>query len=384
LIILLITGCTNNPPLKSNPNVPKVKELRSLSGRNAIALEWDIVNKPEIAGYYIQRSEDAKKYKTIAKIKSKYVGHFTDTDLIPNKIYYYKISTFTKNGIPSFAKFKKVKTLDKIEPIPFIANGDLKVKGIIKIIFRPHPNERVKGYYIERFNDLKGKWSIIANIKSRLSAEYIDKGLLDGKIYRYRIIAYSWDGLTSYPSKTITIQTLQKPKMITDLNATTSLSKKIKLNWQKIPRVVKYKIYASDNGNSYYLLATTINNSYVDFVSKNGFKRFYRISSVDEYGIESLMSQVVMGSTLPLPAVPIVSIEKNPKNIKFILSSPDKRAVEFVINKLENNKVISRINSVQGNYIDRYILPKHKYTYKIFAIDKNGLISKPAEVEVNF
>ena len=383
-IILAITGCTPNIPLKSNPNVPKVKELRSMSDRNAIALEWDMVNKQEIAGYYIQRSDNGKKYKTIAKINSKYVTHYTDTDLKPNKIYFYKISTFTKKGVPSFAIFKEIKTLPTMQPVSFIANGDLKVKGMIKIIFRPHENERVEGYYIQRFNDSKGKWQTIADLEPRLRAEYIDKGLIDGKVYRYRVVAYSFDGLKAMPSKSIAIQTLQKPQMITNLTVTTNLANKIELHWQKVSGAVEYNIYASDNGSSYHLIATTTNNMYIDVIPQNGYRRYYRVSSVDKYGIESLKSQVVMGTTLPLPASPIVSIERGNKSVEFILSSPDKRAIKFVIKKLEGNKVVQTIDNIQDTYTDTNIAPKHTYTYEIFAIDKNGLVSKPSKIEETF
>jgi len=387
LIILAITGCTNNLSLKSNPNIPKVKEVRTLSDRNAIALEWDIVNKPNIAGYYIQRSEDAKKYIPIKKIESKYVAHFTDIDLKPNKIYYYKIATFTKKGVLSFAKFKKVKTLPTISPVPFIANAGLKVKGMIKLIFRPNPNERVKGYIIERFNDKIGKWEELDKLEPRLRAEYIDKDLIDGKIYRYRIISYTFDGLKSLPSKEVAIQTLQKPQMITNINVTTNLPKKIKLNWQKVPNAVEYKIYFSNSEDGdYELLAITKVNNYIDTIRKDGIKKYYKISSIDKYGIESLKSQPVMGATLAIPAKPIVSIlpiDKNAKSVTFNISSPDKRAVKYLIKKNDGEKVIN-IHNVKNTYIDNKVKHKKTYKYKIFAVDKNGLVSEPTELEVKF
>ena len=383
-IILAITGCTNNVPLKSNPNVAQVKELRTLSDRNAIALEWDVVNKPDIAGYYIQRSEDAKKYKTIKKIESKYVAHYTDTDLKPNKTYYYKISTFTNKGVPSFAKFKRAKTLPTIDPVPFIANANLKAKGMIKIIFRPHPNERVEGYEVQKFNDQNSKWEDLATLEPRLRAEYIDKGLIDGKVYRYRIIAYTFDGLKSAPSQVVVAQTLQKPQVIQNPQATTDKVRKIILNWPKIKSASEYKIYYASNENgSYDLLATTKSNIYTDAVGKDGFVRFYKITSVNKYGIESLPSQSVMGSTLAVPAEPIVSIEKNTNSVKFIISSPDKRAVKYLIKKDDGKRIIN-IHDVHSPYTDNKVLKKHTYSYKIYSIDKNGLRSKASKVEVSF
>jgi uncharacterized lipoprotein YajG len=90
-----------------------------------------------------------------------------------------------------------------------------------------------------------------------------------------------------------------------------------------------------------------------------------------------------MGSTLPIPAMPIVSIEKNPKSVTFIISSPDKRAVKYLIKKNDGNTIIN-IHNVHSPYVDTNVLPKKTYDYKIYSIDENGLMSKPSEVEVSF
>jgi hypothetical protein len=82
-LILLITGCNPNQPIKSSPNIPQVGYVHSLSDRNAIALEWKIVNRPSIAGYYIQRSKDKKHYETIKKIENRYQTHWSDTNVTP-------------------------------------------------------------------------------------------------------------------------------------------------------------------------------------------------------------------------------------------------------------------------------------------------------------
>ena len=336
-----------------------------------------MINEENIAGYYIQRSEDAKKYKTIAKIKDKYVTHYTDTNLKPNTTYYYKISTYTKQGIPSFAKLKKITTAPTIEPISYIANSGLKAKGVIKFIFRPHLNERVKGYYVERFNDDSLKWEKIATIEPRLRAEYIDKGLVDGKIYKYRIIAYTFDGLKSPPSKELIIQTVQKPQVVVNINASTDLPKKIVINWKAVKGAKEYNVYYSSDDLSYSLLGTIKNTKYIDNINKNGYKRYYKVTSINKYGIESLKSQSVMGSTLDIPAKPVVSVDKTQKTVTFTIISPDKRAVKYLI--VKNNKQHIQKENIYKDKID----PKKSYVYKIYIIDKYGLVSEPKEVEIN-
>jgi len=385
-LILLITGCSPNQPIKSSAKLPQVKYIHSLAGRNEMALEWSIVNRPNIAGYYIQRSDDKKHYKTIEKIESRYQTHWTDTDVKPNHTYFYKISTFNKKGIPSFAKLIQTHTLGPIEPVPFIANAHLKAKGMIKIVFRPNPNERIEKYKIQRFNDSNGKWETIATLKPRLSAEYIDKDLVDGKIYQYRIISVSYDGLESLPSRIITAKTLQKPSVIIQAIASNNLPKEIHLSWNKINSAVKYKIYKSNFSYAGFKLeATTKNNFYNDKINENGVTRYYKITSVDKYGIESMMPEnPVMGATLSIPAKPIVSIVRGGSDaIKFILNSPDGRAVKYLIKKNDGDKII-KIHNVYNGWIDKNINPKKSYTYEIYAIDKNGLVSNPSKVEVSF
>jgi fibronectin type 3 domain-containing protein len=384
-LILLITGCTPNQPIKSSPNIPQVGYVHSLSDRNAIALEWKIVNRPSITGYYIQRSKDKKHYETIKKIENRYQTHWSDTNVKPNHTYFYKISTYNQKGIPSYAKFIQAHTLGPIEPIPFIANANLKAKGMIKIIFRPNPNERIEKYKIQRFNDKNGEWKTIDTIKPRLSAEYIDKGLVDGKIYQYRIISVSYDDLESLPSKVLTAKTLQKPAIIIQAIATNDLPRQIHLSWNRVNSAVKYNIYESYFPNTGFNLKTTTKNIfYNDMIKKDGAMRYYKITSVDKYGIESMMPKnPVMGSTLSIPAKPIVSIVRGNNSIKFILSSPDGRAVKYLVKKDDGDKVL-KIHNVHNGWTDTNIKPKKNYTYKIYAIDKNGLVSNPNEVEVNF
>jgi fibronectin type 3 domain-containing protein len=384
-LILLITGCTPNQPIKSSANVPQVKYVHSLSDRNAIALEWSIVNRPNIAGYYIQRSADKKHYKTVEKITNRYQTHWTDTNVKQNHTYFYKVSTYNTKGVPSFAKLIQTHTLGPIEAIPFIANAHLKAKGMIKIVFRPNPNERIEKYKIQRFDDTNGEWETIDTIKPRLSAEYIDKGLTDGKIYQYRIISVSYDGLESLPSKVLTAKTLEKPAIVIQAIATNNLPKEIHLSWNVVNDAVKYNIYSSDSSvGSFTLQTSTKNNFYDDKIDKDGAVRYYKITSVDKYGIESMMPKnPVMGSTLSIPAKPIVSIVRGNNSIKFILSSPDGRAVKYLVKKDDGDKVL-KIHNVHNGWTDTNIKPKKNYTYKIYAIDKNGLVSNPTEVEVSF
>ena len=384
-----MSGCvsTNKPAPKSNPNLPTVKEFKAYPDRNAMALFWQIV--PSMSGYYIQRyNPKTHKWTEIATIKDPYKSIYVDTNLKPNTIYKYRIATFDKQGIPSLAVETKSKTLPPLSPvIPLEARP--VTKGIVKIIFRPHMNERVKEYLIERFNDKNAKWEKITTLSPRLNVEFIDKKLKDGKIYKYRIIAKSFDDILSYPSKTIIVSTYKKPPVVTNIKASVNLPKKIVLTWSPVKGAVYYKIYKSPYPKGpFKFYKKTANTSFTDFIGKDGVTYYYKVTAVSAHNTESLLSNsiVVMGETLPKPVKPIVSTNINGNKIEFIFTSPDNRAQKYLIVKITHlgifKKKEQKFITDKNNFTDT-IDPKKKYTYYIYEVDKYGLISKkPAVVEI--
>jgi len=390
VILLLLTGCANlnKPAPKSNPNLPTVKEFKAYPDRNAIALFWSPI--PKMSGYYIQRFDSKyKKWIQIATINDPFKSIYVDTKLKPNHLYKYRIATFNKNGVPSLAKETAQKTLPPLSPVIPLEARPI-TKGKLKIIFRPHPNERVKEYIIQRYNDKKTKWEDITTLQPRLSVEYIDSGLKDGKIYKYRIIAVSFDNIKSIPSKVIVASTYPKPPVVMNVKATINLPKKIVVTFSPVKDAVAYKIYisSSPNGNFEFYKKIT-STAFTDYINKDGFIRYYKITAVSKYGTESLLSETpaVMGETLPKPAKPIVSTTRIGNQIEFIFTSPDNRAVKYLIIKKEKLGLFkskkTKFIATSNRFVDT-ITPKHSYEYEIYEVDKYGLISqKPAVIEVD-
>jgi len=93
-----------------------------------------------------------------------------------------------------------------------------------------------------------------------------------------------------------------------------------------------------------------------------------------------------MGQTLQAPATPIISTNLNGNKIEFIFTSPDNRAVKYLIVKIEKNGLFNKKEKKyvtnKNNFTDT-INPKKSYEFYIYEIDKYGLISKtPAKIEV--
>ncbi len=387
-----MSGCANlnlNKPVpKSNPNLPTVKNFKAYPDRNAMALYWNTV--PTMKGYYIQRyNPKNKKWKEIATIKDPYTSIYVDTNLKPGHIYQYKIATFDKSGIPSLSKEVIQSTMPKLSPV-IILEAKPIVKGKIKIIFRPAQNERVNEYIIKRFDNENAKWKTIATLSPRLDVEYIDSGLKDGTIYKYQVIAKSFDGIKSFPSKTVVVSTFKRPPVITQINATNNLAKKIKLTFSPVKGAVAYKIYISSYPNGPFKFYKKINSTnFTDYINKDGFIRYYKVTALSAHKTQSLLSDtpVTMGQTLSKPAKPIVSTNITGNQIELIFTSPDNRATKYLIIRKEK---LSLFKSIQKKFIassNRFtdiINPKKSYEYYVYEIDKYGLLSKaPAVIKVN-
>jgi len=381
-----LTGCVNlnNPIPNSNPKLPTVKVFKAYPDRNAIALRWQPVRK--MSGYYIQRYDSKQnKWIGIATIDNPYKSIYVDTNLQPNHLYKYRIATFDKRGIPSLAKETQKKTLPTISPIIPLEAQQI-AKGIIKIIFRPHPNERVTEYIVEKYNDKTTKWEKITTLKPRLNVEFIDQNLKDGKIYKYRIFAKTYDGLISKPSKIIKVSTYPKPPIVLNVTASKDLPKKIVVKFSPVKGAIAYKIYISPFPDAFFKFYKKIKSTkFVDKINEDGYIRYYKVTAVSKYNTESLLDETpsVMGQTLPKPTKPIVSTSRIKNKIIFTFTSPDNRAVKYLIIKEDvTTSFKQKIIVKSRRFVDR-IIPGREYKYEIYEVDKYGLISKePAVIEV--
>ena len=398
LLIIFVSGCQNITPQPQkvviDPAMPTVKDIKILTDMTEVAFEWDPVYNEAIKGYYIYRSNPLKKdgkLHRIATISDRYISHYVDTKLMPGTVYYYKMSTFSgkyRESEPS--KIVEAKTLPLLSSVPYIK----AISGLphrIKIIWRPDPNPRVSSYIIQRNDLIDMKWKDIAKIDGRLNAEYIDKDLPDNKTYRYRVRVETYDSIVSTPSSIVEGSTKPLPPVVLDLKASRDLPQRIELSWDKSPKkdVVYYNVYRAISPYLFYTyLAKTADTKFDDLIGKNGVARYYKVTAVDNQGLESPKQEnPVMGTTLSAPKPPVLkNVQLVGSSVEIIWDSWDSRAVKYtVIKKIGNGfnqKTIKYININGNKYIDEDVVPGQDYKYSVIAIDKYGIESKPSE-EVN-
>ncbi|WP_331774046.1 fibronectin type III domain-containing protein [Sulfurospirillum sp. 1612] len=389
--IIVFSGCQTTPLAPKKPQIdstlPTVTQIKSLSDMTEVGFEWKANYDERVAGYYVYRSNPkvtSTKLQRIATVKDRYSTHFVDTKLTPETKYYYRFSTYSKEGRESVPS--EMITVDTQKMIPSVAfiQAIVGLPNRVKVIWRPQEYPSVESYIIER-NDLSSpEWKQIAEVKGRLSAEYIDAGLKDNYLYRYRIKVKTCNGIISHPSQIVEAHTKPLPPMVENLRATNNAPKKIVLSWDAstIPDFSYYKVYRTINPILFYsYYAKTKDNKFEDLINDNGKTYYYKVTAVDKDVLESLrQDSPVAGSTLGIPEeVSITSAKQDGKSIMLTWASYDNRAASYNIIKEYGSKKVNLTGITSFSYQDHDVIPGVDYKYSVVELDKYGLESKPSE-----
>lgn len=384
--MMFIAGCSKNPntaEISIDPNLPIINEVRTLSDMTEVGLEWTPIYAENIQGYYVYRSNaNNPKLTRIATIKDRYASHYVDKKLKPESIYNYALSTYALSGKESKpSPVATIKTKPRLDAIPFVqAITDLPKR--VKVIWRPHPYRGVTSYVVQKREIGKQEWKNDKTVEGRLSAEYIDLDLDNNEAFEYRILAKTDGGILSKPSEIVSAKTKPLPLSVEHIKATIDIPKKITITWSPVQNASFYKVYSSPTSMLLFTyLAKTKDTKFEDLLNSNGTTRYYKITAVDNDGLESLkQSNAIQGQTLSAPAEPkIYNIEQNGGEVVISWLQSDSRAKTYTIIKKANGKkeVITGIN--EKTFVDNNIAPGIEYEYKVIAVDEYGLNSSPSD-----
>ncbi|CAA6817872.1 MAG: Putative fibronectin domain-containing lipoprotein [uncultured Sulfurovum sp.] len=214
ILLLLITGCNPTTMLNNeqlDPSLPKLNDVKAIPSNTSVAFEWQSLAQQGITGLNIYRTDineyvnsPTKQLNKIATVHNRFATHYVDTKLKQGSSYTYTFTT-VKNGFESsHGQVINVKTLAAFDSITFF-QGFQKTQNTIKLIWRPHANEKVSWYRVERSVNA-GEWKWVGTVKERMMSEYIDTSIIPGNSYTYRIIAIGYDHSFSKSSTNISIQ----------------------------------------------------------------------------------------------------------------------------------------------------------------------------------
>lgn len=385
-LMLVFNACSSvfsGKQLQVSQHLPKVENVQTISDMTSIAFEWESKYDESIKGFYVYRGTEAEpEMKHIATIKDKYQTHFVDSGLKPNTRYFYSIKTYNDAGyISASGKTIEAKTSERIAAIPFVES----IEGLpkrVKLIWRPHPDVRVSSYVVERAGEDK-KFKVLAEVKNRLSAEYIDDNLKADQNFQYRVLAKTFDGVYSQPSRVMSATTKALTRAVEYVSATTNVARKIIVSWDsvEVKDFAHYRVYSSiSKFLPFTLLAKVQNNSYEDVINDAGESRYYKITAVDKDGLESPMPKsAVLGKTLEAPKAPkISSANLGANSVELVWQSNDSRGVKYIVKRYGGSGDMVFREIKEQKFTDTSIVRGQKYSYEVIAVDSNDIESKPS------
>lgn len=394
--LILASGCSNPLDSLNSPTTPTINHqvqtvdynsIKSIPDITSIGFEWQKVNDPRVIGYNFYRTEIDKgetTLKLIGKIDSMHATHYVDKNLEPKTRYAYQISARLSDGTETPTTEAYIATtLPRIVPVAF-AQAVSNLPNKVKLLWEPHPDQRVSYYRVEKFNTLIDKWIFLATVKQRLSAEYIDTGLKNNTSHKYRVKAFSFEDVESAPTKILEAKTKPAPKPATGVKASNNIPKKIFLTWTAsiTDDVVQYQIHRSNYESfGYKKIATISALEYEDNIGADDKTYYYKIIPLDKDGLEGDFDyKATKGETLGKPEKPNLAQATLQGNVLNLSWSSVPRAVSYnVIKKTKQNffqyntTKFENINST--SFQDGDIVSGIDYKYSIQAVDEFGLVS---------
>lgn len=401
--LLILSGCTTTPTPKEEVKVDTTLPVVTLTDNGIIvdmktvAFEWNSIKDPRVEGVYIyKRTVGSDVENTLAyydTITSRFKTHYLDKKVVPDTQYSYSFKTFSKNAEGVESQPITINTLPLLESVSWI-HSITGMPRSSKIIWRPHSNNRVESYIVERKTLENDEWKKIGTLKGRLNAEYIDSDLKDNYVYMYRVKVVTYDGIVSTPSQFVKVITKALPEGAKNIRTTMNLPKKIRVDWDKSTQkdFGLYYVYKSESiDGNYELVATLHNNTFLDNIEEDGKSYFYRVSVVDTDGLESEHEKVsVQGMSLAKPNAPgIVEVKLVGSNIEIMWTQLDARTKSYSISKKQKKGWFEQISEdydgIKSNrFTDKNVEPNSSYRYVVYSVDENGIKSTPSiEVRID-
>ncbi|MDB2562843.1 hypothetical protein N9X61_04490 [Sulfurimonas sp.] len=399
--ILTFSGCVDKSPkpkavVDSTLATITLTKNGTFTDMKAVGFEWNsIKDDPRIEGVYVYKKVVDSKEKLNAfydTLNNRFITHYLDENVKPNTEYSYVFKTFTKEAESVPSREILVKTLPILNSVTWI-HVVQEMPRSAKIIWRPHTNQIVENYIIERKTLADDKWKDLALVKGRLNAEYIDMDLKDSHVYKYRIRAVTYNDITSKPSKEVKVLTKALPISIDNIIASSDLPRKINLTWEqtKIPDFLHYRIYrASSLDGSYREIMRTKSIEFIDNIDEDGKDYFYRVSVIDKDHLESRHDlKSVHGKTLSKPLAPsLVAVKMLGNNLEIQWKSTSQRVKSYIVEKtIKKSWIDSQTEEfvdIKGkNFVDTKVEPKTTYYYKVYSVDAFSIKSEPS-MEVKF
>jgi hypothetical protein len=403
------------------PAIQGPLNVQKRSGAQWVSMSWEAPSGLAASGYEIFRSKaESGPFTKIAQVNE---PEYRDIELERNTLYYYKIRAYTAKGLQSdFSPIIPAETaLTPNPPVILKAEGHIKS---IELTWSPSPiagedKLPLKGYKLYRANTPQGPYKDVANIPSQgtvagvagagpdklVKVIYLDRGLIDGEDYYYKLTAYNEKNLESDFSSSI--KGITTP-IVSGLSTQGDMIREIKLMWNMTdsPFIKGYYIYRSTSENANYTRIKKVSVSDVGTIKRVEYtdreelgdktRYFYRITAIEESDIETSPSATVSAVTKGKPATlqGLMARSGLVKTIELtwpVNQSEEVEGYNLYVSKEKEGK-FSLLKRIDGRAINTFVHggPLEKlgdgvtYYYSMRTFNKVKVESEPSETIVAF
>jgi len=224
---------------------------------NHMRILWDKAKGVE--GYELYRSTSLDSgYVKIAEFDADAAASYKDTGLTHNKMYYYKMRTYTMiDGVQVYSAYSTVKGRTTRVAMP-------EIKSILKtnyttLTIKWNQIDGATGYKVYRSTSENGEYERIATLGGKDSVSYKDTGLTCGKVYYYKVRAYrTVDGTKYHGTYSEAKKSFSRPTKVKITDDTNYNGTSITLYWKKSNGAEGYQVYRSTSKEGTYTLVKTI------------------------------------------------------------------------------------------------------------------------------
>ena len=286
--------------LGSGSYLPSQITLNSVtlsSSLTSATIKWTAVSWAD--GYQIYRATGSGSYSLIKTITSGTTTSYTNSSLSLGKTYKYKVRPYKTTTVTStvtstvideetgeeteveeevtttstiYGSYSAVKSVTTYPSTVTISSAATTTAGYVKVSWKKVSN--ATGYVIYRSTN-GGSYSKVKTITSKSTVSWTDSSVKPGRVYRYKIKAYTTSGSTTVYSTSYSSvkKVTAKPGKVTISSITSTKSRSGTVKWAKITNATGYQVAYRIKGTSKWYYTTVSTNKKVFTLLRN--KNYY-------------------------------------------------------------------------------------------------------------
>ena len=377
--LLQFGGCSKQNPLSDgdtshNPPATPTELTATVVSSMNIELRWKDNAETE-QGFKIERKSAGENWTVAGKVNAN-VETFTDSYLTLNRAYFYRVFAYSGDTLSSPSnEVSATPTLPAPSDLTVTVNNSTS----LTLAWADHSTDE-QGFRIERKVDA-GTWGDYLNLQPN-SIAYSDTGLVPGKSYYYRVVAFVATGLSERSNEVTAHLAISAP---TNLTATVVSATVIGISWvDNSSDEYGFRLERAIDDGSWSVFKELPANStaYSDSGLVPNRKYGYRLKAFIPTG-ESDYSNEVSGTPALLAPSGMTITGKSSTGIELVWEDNSAFEDGFRLERKIDSDVWSLLKTLPINstmYSDTGLSPKKTYSYRILAFVSTGQTEYSNEV----